>query len=426
MKILLFTHIFPYPLNEGGKVAQFGILEYLCKENEIVLVVEESYPNIWDDAKSLQAILPSLRIKILKATKQNQPKGIVNALLKKINKLQWILQKEVNKHLPNQSSISDNPFFIYPTRPRKPDVINQLAEVLEMENPDLVQVDFIDNADIVNLLSAKVKKVLVHHDLRYASVLQACTLQNETVVCSNYLSSYVQTIEAGFLNKFDAVVTFSKDDKNKLSVLVTKPVIEAIPFPANEKNIPTIANEPFTIKKLIFIGPHYHYPNYDAIAWYAKEMAETIFKKYKLPLVVIGNWTASSRQAFDHIEGITFAGYVDDLQVAMEDAIMITPLRIGSGIRSKLLDAFVYGVPVISTTVGCEGLGAIANEELLIADNAADFFRAIEQLLMDKMLVQKLRVNANQFVRENYSHDKVGERRMALYNRLVSETIDPV
>ena len=66
MKILLFTHIFPYPLNEGGKVAQFGIIEYLCKHEEVILVIEENYPGIWDDAKDLQNILPTLKIRILK------------------------------------------------------------------------------------------------------------------------------------------------------------------------------------------------------------------------------------------------------------------------------------------------------------------------------------------------------------------------
>ena len=419
MKILLFTHIFPYPLDEGGKVAQFGIIEYLCKHEEVILVIEENYPSIWEDAKALQNILPTLKIRILKAKVEAQPKGMTNSILNKVNKLQWRLQKEVNKHLPKQSGISDNPFFIYPTRPRKQEVINQLVEVIKEESPDLVQIDFIDNADIVNLLPAKAKKVLVHHDLRYASVLQACKLQNDTVAYSDYLSSYVQTIEAGFLNKFDAVVTFSNDDKNKLSTTVTHPIIETIPFPASEKIIPAITSEKYSVKKLIFIGPHYHYPNYDAVEWYAKEMAETIFKKYKLPLVVIGDWPASARQAFEHVEGITFAGFVDDLQSAIQDAIMIVPLRIGSGIRTKLLDAFVYGVPVISTSVGCEGLGATANEELLMADNAPDFFSAIEQLLRDGILVKKLRVNANQFVRENYSQKKVGEKRRALYNNLL-------
>lgn len=422
MKILLFTHIFPYPLNEGGRVAQFGILDYLCKDNEIVLVAEESYPGIWDDAKALQSILPSLRIKILPATKQIQPKGIGIAILNKINKLQWRLQKEFSKKSSQHSGISDNPFFIYPTRPRKPDVINQLSEIIETENPDLVQVDFIDNADIVNLIPAGINKVLIHHDLRYASVLQACKLQDETVTYSNYLSNYVQTIEAGFLNKFDAVVTFSNDDKKKLSASVTFPVIEAIPFPVSEKNMPTITDELFTVKKLVFIGPHYHYPNYDAVEWYANEMADTIFKKYNLPLVVIGNWSASARQAFAHIDGISFAGFVDDLKLALQDAIMIVPLRIGSGIRTKLLDAFVYGAPVVSTSIGCEGLGARADNELLIADSQQEFLEVIEQLMNENQLLQKLRLNGNRFVRENYSQQSVGEKRMELYNRLMNTT----
>lgn len=421
MKILLFTHIFPYPLNEGGRVAQFGILEYLCKDNDIVLVAEETYPGIWDDAKALQNTLPALRIKILPATKQIQPKGIASFILNKINKLQWLLQKQVYRHFPKQSVISDNHVFIYPTRPRKAAVINQLAKVVYDEQPDIVQVDFIDNADIVNLLPIDVKKVLIHHDLRYASVLQACTLQNETIGYTNYLTKYVQTIETGFLNKFDAVVTFSNDDKEKLASSVTHPVIATIPFPSSIKHILPITTEPYQINKLVFIGPHYHLPNYDALQWYANEMLETIYKKYKLPLVVIGNWSTSARQAFAPFDGIEFAGFQDDLKAAIQNSIMLVPLRIGSGIRTKLLDAFGYGIPVVSTAVGCEGLGITANKELLIADHPEGFYEAIGQLLEDEVLVQKVRCNANHLLRQNYSQEKVGEKRIQLYKMLTTK-----
>lgn len=421
MKILLFTHIFPYPLNEGGKVAQFGILEYLCKSEDVLLVSEENNLDIWDHVKNLQKIIPSLRIKILETSQPINSKDFFSYLLKKISVLQWLLQKKTYKHLPNKFNISDNPLFIYPTRPRKSGIINQLIKIVNEEKPDLIQVDFIDNSDIVNLVPVGIKKVLIHHDLRYTSVMQACKLQNETIGYSNYLSSYVQTIETAFLNKFDAVVTFSEDDKSKLSSSVVHPEIETIPFSASQKNIPAISDQHYPIKKLIFIGPSYHFPNYDAVEWYAREMADAVFGKYKLQLVVIGNWSASARATFDHVPGINFTGFAENLKEAMDNAIMLVPLRIGSGIRTKLLDAFAYGTPIISTSIGCEGLGAIENQDLIIADDPKQFMSAIGQLVNDPELVHKLRMSANRFVNENYSQDVVGKRRLDLYKNLTGK-----
>lgn len=424
MKIVLFTHIFPYPLNEGGKVAQFGIIRYLCRKNEIILVSENSYSGIYEDARQLNIVLPELRIEILDALETKPTNSFANAILNKVNQLQWRLQKVVNKKQPKSSSILDNNLFIYPTRPRKPTIINQLLAIIQNEQPDLIQVDFIDNADLVNVIPSNIKSVLVHHDLRFASVEQACKLENQTVVYTDYLRNYVKSIEAAFLYKFDAVVTFNLQDREKLITIIKNTIIEAIPFPISNLSMNVIGDEAYTINKLVFIGPHYHLPNYDALQWYANEMSEEIFKRYNLKLVVIGNWSEGAKANFKKFKGIEFVGFVDDLNAALQNAIMIVPLRIGSGIRTKLLDAFSLGVPVISTSVGCEGLGAVDQHELLVSNTASEFVEAIEMLISNPLLVQTLRRNANDLIMQKYTIEKVGGQRLALYKKLINELVE--
>ncbi len=422
MKILLFTHIFPYPLNEGGKVAQFGIIKYLCRNNEVILVSENSYSGIYEDARQLSIVLPELRIEILDALEPKPIKSFAKAILNKVNQLQWRLQKTVNKRQPKSSSILGNIFFIYPTRPRKPAIVNQLLAIIHNEQPDLIQVDFIDNADLVNVIPSNIKSVLVHHDLRFASVEQACKLENQTVVYTDYLRDYVKNIEAAFLNKFDAVVTFNLEDREKLITIIKNTIIEAIPFPISNTSIKDIGDEVYPINKLVFIGPHYHLPNYDALQWYANEMSEEIFNRYNLKLVVIGNWSEGAKANFKKFKRIEFVGFVDDLNAAMQNAIMIVPLRIGSGIRTKLLDAFSLGVPVISTSVGCEGLGAVDNIELLIANTPNEIIERIGMLTKNSAWVNKLIQNAHGLIMQKYTVEKVGELRLELYRKLVSKS----
>ena len=101
---------------------------------------------------------------------------------------------------------------------------------------------------------------------------------------------------------------------------------------------------------------------------------------------------------------------------------MIVPVRIGSGIRTKILDAFAFGVPVISTTLGCQGLHVEDGKNILIANSAEEFGAAISKLCNDKTLGARLIKNAHQNIVSHFAQSKVYYQRMELYNRLLTQT----
>ncbi len=105
----------------------------------------------------------------------------------------------------------------------------------------------------------------------------------------------------------------------------------------------------------------------------------------------------------------------------MQGSIMIVPLRIGSGIRLKILEAMSSGVPVISTSIGCEGIPTVNGENIIIADSTEEFITETIKLSSDHDLRLKLIKNGLETVRKNFSQCIVGERRNCIYQEVTSK-----
>jgi glycosyltransferase involved in cell wall biosynthesis len=93
--------------------------------------------------------------------------------------------------------------------------------------------------------------------------------------------------------------------------------------------------------------------------------------------------------------------------VARRASITVVPVRIGSGTRSKILESMAWGLPVVSTTLGAEGIDAVEGEHLLIRDDPDEFAEAVAQLMSDQGLWLRLRLAGRELVRDRYSWDQV-------------------
>jgi glycosyltransferase involved in cell wall biosynthesis len=90
-----------------------------------------------------------------------------------------------------------------------------------------------------------------------------------------------------------------------------------------------------------------------------------------------------------------------------EATISVVPLRAGGGTRLKILEAFALGRPVVSTSVGCEGLDVIGGEHLFVADTPAAFAESCVTLLRNPGLRRTLTMNARQLAEQRYSWNAI-------------------
>ena len=103
-------------------------------------------------------------------------------------------------------------------------------------------------------------------------------------------------------------------------------------------------------------------------------------------------------------------GYVPDPTSHWQKArALVVPLRIGGGTRLKILEALARGVPVVTTSLGCEGLGLRHGEEILVADDPAEFASCIERLFDDDELCRTLAERGRAAVESRYDWRTIGE-----------------
>jgi glycosyltransferase involved in cell wall biosynthesis len=109
--------------------------------------------------------------------------------------------------------------------------------------------------------------------------------------------------------------------------------------------------------------------------------------------------------------GMEILGFVPDPNTLSDLAgVAVIPLRIGGGIRIKLLELMAMGMAVVSTTVGAQGIGVTHGDDVLLADEPAEFAAAVARLLKSPQKSQRLAKNARRLVEERYSWDAAGDR----------------
>lgn len=162
---------------------------------------------------------------------------------------------------------------------------------------------------------------------------------------------------------------------------------------------------------VLFVGHLGYPPNIDAVEFLISEIWPEVRKrKPQKKLILAGRSPAESVTLAARAAGIEICANPPLMdRVARQASLTVAPLRLGSGTRCKILESMAWGLPVVSTSLGCEGIEALDGEHLLIRDDPVEFAEAIVRLTSDAALWQKLRKGGRDLVRDRYSWEKVFE-----------------
>lgn len=157
-------------------------------------------------------------------------------------------------------------------------------------------------------------------------------------------------------------------------------------------------------KDLVFLGSFLHDPNVDAVDWFRGAIFPLI--KDRVPdirISIIGSNVPDEIKALDS-QDFRIMGYVPDLESVMSRArVMVAPIRYGAGIKGKIAMAQSYGLPVVTTTIGAEGMGLRDGHDVMIADAAEDFAVAVERVYGDRTTWERIAGNTIEHVKNSYS-----------------------
>lgn len=211
--------------------------------------------------------------------------------------------------------------------------------------------------------------------------------------------------EISIYKKADRLWVVTEEDKKAIKDYINQVPIDIIPnihsSAEKEKNYEDSSD-------LLFVGNFNHPPNHDAIKYFCREIFPFILKELpEIKLYIIGNNPSQDILSLSS-ENIIVTGYVKDISPYLQKArVSVNPIRYGAGMKGKIGEALSWGLPVVTTTIGAEGMDLTDGIDALIADSPGDFANKVVNLYKDKNLWEKLSKNGKKKVESEWSPQAV-------------------
>jgi len=377
MKIL---HLFPYvpvPATFGGALRVYHILNHLY----------ENYEDLY--------IAGFNREGELKLLKNEFPVADDRLLFEGKERSGW------SRFLQLTSFFSDHSywyeFISSETFQKKLDVF------LEKENFDIILTEFASMG--VFDLKTDAVKILDAHNVEYDNFRRMSNLKWSFLRKLFYTSEFkkVKSEEIEIFNKYDAVFATSERDKDIIEGHAGETKHFVVPNGVDTKFFnknDEVEQEPYT---MVFTGAMGYLPNQDGIMFFLDEIYPLI--KNEIPeakIYVVGSRPPERLQKYA-TEDVIITGFVDDVRPYMDrSSVYVVPLNMGSGTRLKVLEAMSMEIPIVSTSIGCEGIEIKDGENILVRNEPQEFANAVIELMRNKKLSNDLVKEGYELVKNKY------------------------
>jgi glycosyltransferase involved in cell wall biosynthesis len=290
------------------------------------------------------------------------------------------------------------------------------AEILKKQ---IVEADFIhaSRLEMFSFLPRETwSRTLLDLDECHVTTLRRSQRFNFSTSISDQLRSlirYLDTFRITYYQKYVvkrvcAAFICSEVERNRVS---SSSQLQVLPNVA--KSLPYFPNKVDSQQKnLLFIGNLSTSPNIDAVLYFVTCIWQKVLEQHPTcRLMIVGRNPCDQILALAGSEGIEIHANVANLDEVYQNAtIALVPLRFGAGTKLKVLEAFGYGVPVVTTSVGSEGIDVQNDDHLLVADSSEAFAEACLRLLAEPETRQRLALSAWNYTRKN--HDPTAIQQM--------------
>src|SRR5665213_2392046 len=266
---------------------------------------------------------------------------------------------------------------------------------------------------------------LFEHDVYFQSIGRSLPFVPSPVDRIKARFEYLRAIryELNLLPRCDEIQVCTLDNKAFLESFLPKlaPRIDAglrAGINTGEYRYPGGPRQPFT---MLFLGSFRHAPNQVALDWFTRHVLPPILEKLPRARLLVAGSDPPPRHAFpDPANAIDLLGFVEDIQPLFSScALFICPIRSGSGVRVKLLEAFASGIPVVSTRLGAEGLARTDGEFCGLADDAPGFAAKAIQLMENEEGARAMADRARCEVEANWDMAVITEKLVEKYREIL-------
>jgi glycosyltransferase involved in cell wall biosynthesis len=407
LRILIVSMVSPLPLKAGGRIRVFNLLKRLAAHHRITLLCLVDSD---DEFSTHRAELDALCDRVIGVRWRPGVLGLTWRVIRAGTLALRLPVVTLNK--------------------RSPELAATLRELLRDEPFDVVQVEWVQMAQHVAAADLSLlarRGVLVEHDVAWVPLERRAALASG--VARRFWRREVRlmrSFETGIAARFAQVVAMSPDDAARLEAqgLRNVTVVPNGVDVAYYTEDPAPVKEPFT---LIFIGWLRHDPNVDGLRYFLNEIWPLVLRDAPgARLVVVGAPVAAVERAAARAPRVELAGYVSDVRPRLRAATAsVVPLRVGGGTRLKILESMAAGTAVVSTSVGCEGLGLEPDRHLVVADEPAAFAAGVIRVLRDPALRQRMERDAFDAVSARYDWSRMADRMDEVYRRVAACASNP-
>jgi polysaccharide biosynthesis protein PslH len=381
MEILLLTQVLPYPPDSGPKVKTWNVIKYLTQHHQVTLV------------------------SFVRGDQFNEV-GELEKVCKSVYTIPIARKAYLDAFYLGKSLLVREPFLIL--RDDRQEMRKLVDRIAAEQQFEIVHADQLNMAQYaIRVPGARL--VLDAHNalwLLYLRLWQTMgpgpkkwLLERDWKLLKRY--------EGEMLKRFDVTLAVSDEDKAALQEAADDLAnIITIPITIDTDEVRPIERKP-EASRILHIGTMYWPPNVDGVVWFIQKVLPLIHEqKPDAAFDIVGAKPPKQLVALSGTgTGVNITGYLaDPVPVIQEAGVMVVPLRAGGGMRVKILNALSQELPIVTTTIGCEGIPVENGKHLLIADSPEEFARATLRLLEDKELAQELGRRGRHFIQENYDY----------------------
>jgi glycosyltransferase involved in cell wall biosynthesis len=404
LNILLLTQIIPYPPDAGPKVKTWHVLRYLVERGHHVILAsfmrpeEQAHIGVLEDLCAQVYVVPIHRSRLsdllywLRSHLTGRPFLVERDDLNAMHDLvqQILSTQEIDAIHADQLTMTQ---FALRTREDR-DVPKRNGRIGSNYSPALV-------FDAHNAVWTIIERMGQN-----ASWFLKPVLALEARRMKRY--------EGQVIHQFDHTMAVTEIDRQALSAAAISslngakqslPAIPVIPIAVDTGQLRPVRRQPGSMD-ILTLGTLHYPPNADGIRWFMNEVFPLIQAQVpEVTLTIIGKNPPKDflDRASHEPQSIRITGYVPDLTPYLDKAaLMVVPVRAGGGMRVRILEAFARAIPVVTTTIGLEGIDAQPGEEVLLANTPCDFSSSVVRLLQDEALQAKLAANGRRLAETRY------------------------
>lgn len=404
MNIVFVSEMFPYPLDTGGNVRTFNMLKGLASQHDVTLVATTRGEVTPAHVAAVRDYCREIRL-------------VKVAPLGGARDLQRFAA----------SVLSAEPFVL--SRHRYDAVAKELGSLFAANGGfDAMHFNHLDSALYASALPPGTKTILDQHNVVTNQVKTTAANESKPLRAAvlRYELKKLKSHEALLCNRMDRCLACSAADVDALRQLGVRTQTAVIPNGVDLEYFRPVALERTNDRQVVFLGTLDYEPCERAVWYFCDEILPLIRRTIPdLQFVAVGrNPSARLKSLAAADPNVILTGRVEDVRTHVQQArAFVVPLLSGSGTRLKILEAMAMGIPVVSTTIGAEGLDIIDAQDALLADTAESFAAAIIRVLRDLPYAKQLAHRGRLLVEQRYGWPAISARLLGEYQSLLGEGV---